>query len=124
IDTTTHKVVGSIELAPTSIPLEADDPSGIAVNPKRAEVYAANANSDTVSVIDAGADRLAATINVGLVAGGPKGSMPEGLDVSPDGRTLYVALAGDDAVAVVDLDLRRAIGFIPTAWYPSRVPAP
>src|SRR5262245_26953514 len=123
IDTKTQKVVASIELSPSSNPLQADHPSGIAVNPKRAEVYTANANSDTVAVIDAGADRLAATINVGLVPGGPKGSMPEGLDVSPDGRTLYVALAGENAVAVVDLDLRRAIGFIPTAWYPSGVAA-
>jgi YVTN family beta-propeller protein len=64
---------------------------------------------------------LAATIDVGLVAKGPKGSMPEGLDVSPDGHTLYVALADENAVAVVDLDRHKTIGFIPTAWYPADV---
>jgi YVTN family beta-propeller protein len=121
IDTRTQRMVGTVELSPLSDPLQADHPSGIAANPVRDEVYTANASSDTVSVIDTRHDRLAATIDVGLVPGGPKGSMPEGLSASPDGRMLYVALAGEDAVAVVDLRLRRTIGFVPTAWYPSGV---
>src|SRR5262249_20730200 len=123
VDTTTQTKIGEIALSPSSDPFQADHPSGIAANPVRDELYTANANSDTVSVIDTRLDRVAATIDVGLVAKGPKGSMPEGLDASPDGHTLYVALAGENAVAVVDLDLRRAIGFIPTAWYPSGVAA-
>ncbi len=121
IDTRAETKVGEIELSPRTDPFQADHPSGIAASPVRDELYTANANSDTVSVIDTQLDRLAATIDVGLVANGPTGSMPEGLDVSPDGHTLYVALAGENAVAVVDLDRRKAIGFIPTAWYPADV---
>jgi YVTN family beta-propeller protein len=121
IDTRSQTVVGSVELSSLSDPLSADHPSGVTGNPRRDEMYVANANSDTVSVIDTRSDRLAATIAVGLVPDGPKGSAPEGLDVSPDGKTLFVALAGENAVAVVDLAKRRAIGFIPTAWYPSGV---
>ena len=89
--------------------------------PENDEIYTANAISDTVSVLDSRRDRLAATIDVALVPGAPKGSMPEGLAVSPDGGTLYVADAGENAVAVVDLRTRRVRGFIPTAWYPADV---
>src|SRR5262245_10140256 len=91
IGTGSQTVVRNIQLSPSSDPLEADHPSGITANPVRPEVYTANANSDTVSVIDTRTDRLAATIDVGLVPRGPKGSMPEGLTVSPDGTTLYAA---------------------------------
>jgi YVTN family beta-propeller protein len=121
IDTRTQAKVGTIDLSPLSNPFQADHPSGIAANPVRDEIYTANANSDTVSVIDTRRDRLAATIDVGLEPRGPKGSMPEGLAVSPDGEWLYVALSGENAVGVVNLHIRRTIGFIPTAWYPSAV---
>ncbi|MGZ6643458.1 MAG: bifunctional YncE family protein/alkaline phosphatase family protein [Solirubrobacteraceae bacterium] len=72
-------------------------------------------------MIDTTSDTLAATIKVGLVPDGPKGSNPIGLGVAPDGHTLYVALAGENAIAVVDLDRRAVEGFIPTAWYPAAV---
>ena len=75
-------------------PLQADHPSAVAANPVRDEAYVANANSDTVSVVDSGTGALAATIPVGLVPDGPKGAIPDGLAVAPDGATLYVALAG------------------------------
>src|SRR5262245_29085871 len=113
----------SIDVSPLSDPGQSDHPIGISANPVRDEVYTANANSDTVSVIDTRRDRVTDTIDVGLVPHGPKGSMPEGLGVSPDGETLYVALSGENAVAVVDLDRGRTVGFIPTAWYPSAVQA-
>ncbi len=52
IDTATETTLRQITLSPASNPLQADHPSAIAANPKRDEVYTANANSDTVSVID------------------------------------------------------------------------
>ncbi|MBA2516477.1 MAG: bifunctional YncE family protein/alkaline phosphatase family protein [Solirubrobacterales bacterium] len=119
IDTTTEEKIAEVALDPD--PLRADHPSAIAENPRRNEVYTANANSDTVSVINTESDQVAATIDVALVPGGPKGANPDGLDVSPDGRTLYVAEAGENAVAVIDLDTRRVRGFVPTSWYPADV---
>ncbi|MDQ3849266.1 MAG: bifunctional YncE family protein/alkaline phosphatase family protein, partial [Actinomycetota bacterium] len=121
IDTAAETKTADIVLSPPQNPALADHPSAVTANPVRDQLYTANANSDTVSVIDTAHDRLAATIGVGLVSGGPKGAIPDGLDISPDGRTMYVALAGENAVAVVDLDSRRAVGFIPTGWYPSDV---
>ena len=102
IDTATERKIADIPLA--GDPLSADHPSAIATNPVRDEAYTANANSDTVSVIDTKADTVRATIPVGLVPGGPKGANPDGLAVAPDGRRLYVTLAGENTVAVVDLN--------------------
>jgi YVTN family beta-propeller protein len=102
-------------------PDQADHPGAVAANPVRHEVYTADANSDTVSVIDTDSDTLAATIDVALVPGAAKGAIPSGLAVSPDGDALYVTEAGENAVAVVDLRSREVAGFVPTAWYPAAV---
>jgi YVTN family beta-propeller protein len=118
IDTATETTLRHVTLSSMSNPLRADHPSAIAANPRRDEVYTANANSDTVSVIDTRTDGLAATIDVSLTPDAREGAMPDGLTVSPDGKRLYVALAGENALAVIDVARRKAIGFVPTAWYP------
>jgi YVTN family beta-propeller protein len=87
----------------------------------RDEAYTANANSDTVSVIDTATDTVSGTIPVALVPGERKGATPDGLAVAPDGAVLYVALAGENAIAVLDLATRSVAGFVPTAWYPADV---
>ena len=94
IDTATETTVRQIALSPPGDPLQADHPSAIAANPRRDEVYTANANSDTVSVIDTARDGVVATIDVSLTPAAREGAMPDGLTVSPDGKTLYVALGG------------------------------
>ena len=121
IDTASEQKVADLQLSPASDPLQADHPSAITANPQRDEVYTANANSDTVSVINSATNALDATIDVSLVHGRQKGATPIGLDVAPDGRTLYVALAGENAIAVVDVASRKVTGFLPTSWYPADV---
>jgi YVTN family beta-propeller protein len=120
IDTASESKVADVQLSPPDNPALGDHPVAIAANPARDEIYTANANSDTVSVIDSANPRLLDTIDLRLVRG-PMGAMPNGLAVAPDGETLYVAEAGENAVAVVDLESRRVKGFIPTAWYPTAV---
>ena len=110
-----------ILLSPANRPQQADHPNAIAANPRRNEVYTANGNSDTVSVIDTKHERVVRTMAVGLARGVRTGSMPNGLAVSPDGKRLYVALGGENALAVLDLVHRKRIGFIPTAWNPTDV---
>jgi YVTN family beta-propeller protein len=88
--------------------------------------YIANANSDSVTVIDARANRVAETIFVRPDPGLPYGSIPNALSLSADDKTLYVANAGNDAVAVVSVDhpvgqKSPVIGFIPTGWFPGSV---
>lgn len=98
-------------------------PSAMAFDEKRARLYVANANSDTVSVIDTRTDRVIETIRVGPFDGAPLGSSPNALAVSPGGDTLYVANAANNAVAVIGTGGGRARveGFIPTGWYPTAV---
>jgi len=106
-------------------------PSGMAMNSDRSRLFVANANSDTVSVIDTESDRVIETISVAPVSR-PFGSSPNALAVSADAATLYVANGTDNAICVVSLGVRagrkgtgplesRVAGFIPTGWYPGAV---
>ena len=88
------------------------EPTGIAVNPKRNEVYAVNSGNGTgsgsgngsVSVIDAEKNSVVATI--------PVHRRPYFIDVDSDGRRAYAANSGSNSVSVIDLDKRREIGVI------------
>ena len=77
------------------------NPTGMAVNPKRNEVYVVNTRSGSVSVIDAEANRVVATIGVRR--------LPYAISVDADGRRAYVANAGSNSVSVLDLEQRREI---------------
>ncbi len=98
-------------------------PSGIAASPGGSYVFAANANSDTVSVIDTARDEVVETISTRLQKDLPFGSAPNALAVSPSGKRLYVSNGTNNAVAVVDFrpGKSRVLGFIPTAWYPAGI---
>jgi DNA-binding beta-propeller fold protein YncE len=92
-------------------------------------VYAALDNTDAVAVLDAQSGRLVATIPTsgpGAPAGAALGGAgSNALALSKDGRTLYVSNGGENAIAVIGLgpDGRsgRAVGLIPTGWYPTGV---
>ncbi len=99
-------------------------PSDLLIDHVHARLYVANANSDTVGIINIsdGSFQEESTI---LVRPHPDllfGSATNALALSDDGATLYVANGGNNAVAVVGLDNERfggeLLGFIPTGWYP------
>jgi len=101
-------------------------PCGLALSKDGKRLYVANANSDTVSVVDAQKWQIAETINVRPKPDLPFGSMPNALALSEDGKTLYVANGGNNAVAVIALPTveqvrSRVHGFIPAGWYPGAV---
>ncbi len=79
-------------------------PTGLAVNPKRNEIYAVNTGSDSVSIINAETNQVVATVGVHHT--------PYFISVAPDGRRAYVANAGANNVSVLDLDTRREIATI------------
>jgi len=85
-------------------------------------LFVANANSDTVGLLDVATFEELAEIPVRPHPDAPFGSASNALALSEDGRTLYVANGGNNALAVVHLNERRddgrVAGFIPTAWYP------
>jgi YVTN family beta-propeller protein len=84
-------------------------------------LYVANSESDSVSVVPAGAAGPERSINLSPYPGAPVGSNPDGLALAPDGRTLYVANSGDNDVDVISLPSGRIRGMIPTGWYATSV---
>lgn len=81
-----------------------DDPTGVAVNPKRNEVYVVNTGSNSISVIDAEKKDVVATI--------PVMRRPYSISVDADGTRGYVANSGSNSVSVIDLDKRREMAVI------------
>jgi YVTN family beta-propeller protein len=101
-------------------------PSDLELSADGRMLYVANANSDTITVIDTVARRAIHTISVRPDASLPFGSAPNALALSRDGKTLYVANGGNNAIAVITLNAdepstSRIKGFIPAAWYPGGV---
>lgn len=103
-------------------------PSDLALSADGATLYVANANSDTVTVMDTASRTVRESILVRPDPGFPNASAPTGLALSEDGATLCVALGGNNAIAVVELasashPASRLRGFIPVDWYPGAVAA-
>lgn len=99
-------------------------PSGIALNSDGSTLYVANANSDTVSIIDTKTNTVRETVLVRPDPNLPYGSKPNTLALSADEKTLYVANGGNNALAVIKLGKKSTLaGFIPTTWHPGAVAA-
>jgi DNA-binding beta-propeller fold protein YncE len=117
IDTKTFKVVGrwKTEAHPNEMLLSKDG--------KR--LYVANANHNTVSVLDTTADgRSIETLLAELQPDSPPGNTPNSLAFGPDEKRLFVANANINTVAVFDIATpgkSRSLGFIPVGWYPTSV---
>jgi len=88
--------------------LVGSQPTGMAVNPKRNEVYVINTGTEagigSISVINTDANRVEATI--------PVHKLPTFIDVDANGKRAYVANSGSNTVSVIDLDRRREIGVV------------
>jgi DNA-binding beta-propeller fold protein YncE len=96
-------------------------PTAVAWDEPRQRLYVANANGDSLTIVDTAQPRVAATLALKPFGLELKGVAPSALCVSPDGRRVYAALGGLNAVAVVDVEQRAVRGFIPTAWYPNHL---
>ncbi|PRY24127.1 YVTN family beta-propeller protein [Spirosoma oryzae] len=87
-------------------------------------LYVANANDNTVTVIDVKTRRVLESLNTALYPDAPAGSTPNGLALSADNKTLLVANADNNCLATFDVSQpgrSRSLGFIPTGWYPTSV---
>jgi YVTN family beta-propeller protein len=98
-------------------------PSGIAATPDGKHVLVANANSDTVSVIDTAKDEVVETISTRPAEKLLFGSAPNALAVSRDGKTVYVCNGTNNAVGVIEFSpgASKLLGCIPTGWYPGAI---
>ncbi len=97
-------------------------PCDLQLNAMRHKLYVANANSDTVSVIDTTTNTLAQTVTVHPWRHMLFGSMPDALVMGPKHQRLFVAAAGNNAVDVLSLrrsgKIGHSLGWLPTGWYP------
>jgi YVTN family beta-propeller protein len=105
-------------------------PNDIIASADKKFLYVANGNSDNITVIDAGKNKVAEVIPVSLFndSKGLVGDSPNALKISDDGKLLYVSNGMDNAVAVVQLGSNASAtgtgksnikGFIPTEAYPA-----
>jgi YVTN family beta-propeller protein len=97
-------------------------PLAMLLNHDQSRLIVANAQSDTLSVIDTRSDQVIGTVLLrpGTSRGLP-GVTPTALAFSADEKTIYVTLADMNAVGVVDVPSLTLTGMIPAGWYPSGV---
>jgi YVTN family beta-propeller protein len=74
----------------------------VVANQDATRVITTNIGSDTISVLERGANPLGWNVTTIGVGRGP-----EGMDVSPDGRELWTAHSRDGAISIVDLAAKR-----------------
>ncbi|MBI4890227.1 MAG: bifunctional YncE family protein/alkaline phosphatase family protein [Acidobacteria bacterium] len=96
-------------------------PTALEWDEGRQRLYAANSNSDSITVIDTAADAVVRHARVQPFEAEGFGVTPSALALTRDGTRLYVACAGINAVAVVRAETMEVEGLIPTGWYPVSV---
>lgn len=87
-------------------------------------LYVANANDNSVSIVDVKKRKVLETIVASLFADAPTGSTTNSVALSSDEKTLYIANADNNCLAVFDVSVpgnSRTVGFIPVGWYPTCV---
>lgn len=101
-----------------------DNPNELLLNNKGTVLYVANANDNSVSVINTKEEKVVEVLNVALYPDAPNGSTTNGLALSEDEKTLFVANADNNCLAVFDVSKliqSKSKGFIPVGWYPTNV---
>ena len=135
VDGRRAKLIGRVEVG--------SHPCAMALNAAGTRLAVANANADTVSIVDTATDREIERVPVGLGDPARTGDSPQAVAFDAIGRTLFVANAQTQSVAVVRLsaaaggwasdsrrdddddrpagadERSRVAGYIPTARYPT-----
>ena len=117
-NTQTGAITGSIKVG--------NHPNELLLNRKGNVLYVANANDNSVSVINTSTHKTIEVISTALYPTKLTGSTTNGLALSPDQKTLYIANADNNCLAVFDVSTpgeARSKGFIPVGWYPTYVRA-
>jgi len=114
IDTQAWRVVGRIEVE--------EHPNEMVMSPDGKRLFVANANRNSVSVIDLAEGKVSETLVATLTPDAPPGNTPNSLAISADGERLFVSNANINAVTVWEVETpgaARSLGFIPVGWYPT-----
>ena len=117
-------VIDTATLKPIARWAAEEHPNEMLLSKDAKRLFVANANRNTVTVLDTETGRTVETLYAQLKPDAEPGSTPNSLAVSPDGKHLFVANANINAVAVFDISTpgkSRSLGFIPVGWYPTSV---
>ena len=94
------------------------------LSPDGIRLFVANANTNTVTVIDTFLRVVTETLHCGIYPDALAGSTPNSLEITPDGKQLYIANADNNCLAVFDISQpgsSKPLGFVPVGWYPTSV---
>lgn len=115
-DTRSGEITGNIKVG--------SHPNELLLNNSGTILYVANANDNSVSVINTTTRKTLEVISTSLYPTKLTGSTTNGLALSPDQHTLYIANADNNCLAVFDVSKAgeaKSNGFIPVGWYPTYV---
>ncbi|HTJ14459.1 MAG TPA: bifunctional YncE family protein/alkaline phosphatase family protein [Dinghuibacter sp.] len=101
-----------------------DHPNDMVLSRDGRWLYVANANANSVSVVDLAARKTVETLHTALTPDAPTGSTTNSVALGPGDKTLYIANADNNYLAVFDVSTpgsSRSAGFIPVGWYPTCV---
>jgi YVTN family beta-propeller protein len=101
-----------------------EHPNEMALTKSGRLLYVANADRNTVTVLDTKTGKAMETLYASFSPKMLPGSTPNSVALSPDEKTLFVANANNNNVAVFDVSVAgksRSLGFIPVGWYPTSV---
>jgi len=95
----------------------------LALSPNGNFLVAANAGSDTLSVIDTRTDKIVETICARQNPGDPFGAQPNALVFDKSGQKLFVCNGTQNAVAVFQFKpgQSKLLGLIPVGWFPGAI---
>ncbi len=101
-----------------------DNPNDICITKNNHFLFVANANDNSVSVINLKEGKVVETLTASLFPDAPPGSTSNGLALSNNDKTLFIANADNNCLAVFDVSkpgFSSSKGFIPVGWYPTCV---
>ncbi len=101
-----------------------DHPNDLCLSRDGRILFVANANDNSVSVVDLKHRKVLETLDAALYPGSAVGSTSNAVALSQNEKTLYIANADNNCLALFDVTkpgASKSIGFIPVGWYPTGV---
>ncbi|RFZ85981.1 hypothetical protein DYU05_10465 [Mucilaginibacter terrenus] len=99
-------------------------PNELLLNKKGTLLFVANANDNSVSIVNTASQKVLETVSTALYPTKLTGSTTNGFALSANEKMLYIANADNNCLAVFDVSKpgsSQSRGFIPTGWYPTNV---
>ncbi|MHA8059737.1 bifunctional YncE family protein/alkaline phosphatase family protein [Aquirufa beregesia] len=101
-----------------------DHPNEILLTKDGNTLFVANANDNSVSVLNTRTNQVIEVLNAALFPNALEGSSTNGLALSEDEERLYISNADNNCLAVFEVEKpgkSKSLGFIPVGWYPTAV---